>query len=298
MTTETLAPSPYRPIFAEIERVAQLYPYEGYPYMPSMAYRDYYDTLQRADLDPAVYVSMAITSGGFARDESLDVGQVVQQNNTFGEHVRDMLQETAGFDASLLLVPSELGKVNEWSQADYLMFWFHTLAGIRPDAAHDIEKQMMAREVYSPGRYAPTRMNKSQGDERGAAYREFTEVYVGELMRVVRSQSTLYNMRAVLGLLDPARSLGATAERVFAHTVGIPYYGVFSAEALLKESLQQQVSRLTQLGATSVGLVESGFQFSGVLGQHSTLPLRRTGLATARDIFDIKQHAPRHRRPD
>lgn len=295
---DILPTSPYRPIFAKIERIAQAYPYEGYPYTPASAYQDYYNSLRRLDIDPAVYVSMAITSGGFARDESLGIGEVIQRNNVFGERIRGMLQDVAGLDPSLLLVPSELGKVHEWSQADYLMFWFHTLAGVRPEVATEIEKQMMDRRVYSPGKYASVPMNTSEGDKRYRAYSEFTEAYVKELARAVSPRETLYNMRAVLGMLDTERSLGATAERVFAGAVGIPYYGVFSAEALLEESLLQQVTTLKYLGATSVGLVDSGLQFSGVASGHMDLPLRSTGVLRAQELFESKRRAPRFRRPD
>lgn len=302
MAIETGTPpetSPYRSVFRHIEYLATFYPDNVSPFMPSMAYRLYYDEIQQRDIDPDIYVSMAITSGGFARDESLSIGEVIDQNNRFGDDLRTLLTHNYGFASQSVLVPSELGKVQAWSQADYLMFWFHCMSGVSPGDARDIEKRMSESGVYSPGPWTQLPMTTAENDLKRQAYCDFARTYVESLHETVGSRPGLFNMRAVIGGLDTDRSHGAAAEFYFAQLLGMPYYSIFAVESAIPEAMRPRVMTLQALGAKSLFLVEDGgsTHFSGTRSQSRfDLSLRSMGLFRSKEIFEAKTQAPRYRR--
>lgn len=47
---------------------------------PGQAYQEYRNFLDRHYLDPSIYLSMAITSGGFARDPELSFSEAMDRN--------------------------------------------------------------------------------------------------------------------------------------------------------------------------------------------------------------------------
>ena len=103
------------------------------PYSPWFAYRQYCDSRREAGAERRadLYVSLAITSGGYRRDEAMPIPEVIAQNTDYGAALRELF-ESHGIASRDIVIPSELGAMRNasWGQLDFLMLWFHAMAGL------------------------------------------------------------------------------------------------------------------------------------------------------------------------
>lgn len=214
-----------------------------------------------AVMQPSVYVSLAITSGGYKRDEQLDTTAVIAANTDYGAALRELFV-SHGYAPSEVVIPSELGGMQrpQWGQLDFLMLWFHVMANVNHHTAWAIEKQLMVggldERLYGPGKWEQN--EKLGGLSAGAAwvhYEAFTRRYV-DALRSLNPRYFGYSqpIPRVVGALDTDVSLGCKAEKVWAELMQVPYYQLEVAAGHAPDRLQRHEAALTAMGAQAVRL--------------------------------------------
>lgn len=250
--TET---SPYKPCFEAIEVLAS-----QEQLTPGAAYEFYDDFLVQNGLDPTIYLSMAITSGGHKRNPELSVGDVISLNSEFGILAAEaLIKQFPILDKGDIVVPAELGKVKGWSQSDYLLFWAHTILGATPDVALTIEERVLDTGTTQLEGF----QNPDLSDERRwQDYESFTLTYTRALRTIVqktpnaRRELSPNNMQGALFILDEALSLGARAEGLLCRQLGIPpQFQLLDAWVIeaASQGFKEQVAELRALGAVALG---------------------------------------------
>lgn len=283
--TEAAVENSYKRVFFEIERAAE----EG-QFDPQEAYELYEAHLAANKLDPTVYLSMAITSGGFARNADLAIGDVIDKNSTFGTMARQaLLRQHPELSERDIVLPSDLGKVKGWSQADYLLFWFHTMTGLPAEQARSVSEAMSSSLSY-PGFTDKTLSTENRWHD----YQRFTDDYV-HCLRDLKDEYGRNlqpnNVQAMVMILDGDVSLGGRAEERLCRAIGIPPQFQFLDADMINETpdFTDSIVALRGMGAHALGtsLNPPGMQFWGVSeGSFSPdiafgLGFRKTGLANA-----------------
>ncbi len=280
------AENSYARIFLDIEQTAER---EG-GITTQGAYELYEAHLAENNLDPTVYLSMAITSGGFARDDDLNISEVIGKNSAYGTMARKaLLRQHRVFSEKHIILPSDLGKVKGWSQSDYLLFWFHAITGLTTEHAQAVSEAMLPSLTY------PGFTDKTLGtDDRWRDYQRFTDDYV----RCLRDLGDEFgrnlqpnNIQAMIMILDGEMSLGGRAEERLCRAIGIPPQFQLLDVATLYETpgFKDSVMSLRGMGAQALGmdLNPEGVMFLGVSqGMTETkiaykLGFRKTGLSNA-----------------
>lgn len=279
--------SVYRQVFLDIEQAAA--EKEG-GITPQHAYELYEAYLAANNLDPTVYLSMAITSGGFARDNSLAISEIIRKNSAYGAMAREaLLYQHPELSAADIIVPSDLGKVKGWSQADYLLFWFHTITGLTAEHAQTVS-EAMAPSLSYPG-FTDTTLSS---DERWRDYERFTDDYtycLRGLGDTFGRNLQPNNIQAMIIILDGEMSLGGRAEERLCRSIGIPpQFQFINAEALNETpGFNDSVALLQGMGAQVLGMSinPAGTKYYGIsLGVTDVkiaygLGFRKTGLSNA-----------------
>ncbi len=217
---ETIEVSPYSDIFEHIEKVQGISTFD--------AYLHYYEEVNRLGIDPSIYLSMAITSGGFARDESLSISESMQNNAKYAALLSDEIisQFQPELSRDHIVIPSELGKVDGWGQADYLLFWAHVITGLDPLEARTLDDILRNTNVMNN----PVFYDKSLTiDERWEGYKALVDVYTKSLIDLgfakgLNGAKLPRNIQVMILALDPAESLGVNAERYLAYCLGLGEY--------------------------------------------------------------------------
>jgi len=293
---EVVAENSYKRIFSEIEQAAKESHLD-----PQAAYELYEAHLAAENLDPTIYLSMAITSGGFARNADLSIGDVVDKNSTFGTLARQaLLRQHPELSERDIILPSDLGKVKGWSQADYLLFWFHTMTGLSTEQARSVS------EAMSPSLSYPGLTDKTLGTEnRWLDYQRFTDDYVHclrDLKGAYGRKLQPNNVQAMIMILDGNMSLGGRAEAALCRAIGIPPQFQFLDIDTVNEvpDFKDSTKALQNMGAHALGLSLNPpeMQFLGVgAGSIDTdiafnLGFRKTGLANALFAAQFYQDHP------
>lgn len=277
--------NPYLQAFRDIEHAASQ---EGLD--AQGAYEIYEAHLLKHGLDPTIYLSMAITSGGFARDSELEIGEVIERNSEFGTLARQaLLHQHPELSEEDIVLPSDLGKVAGWSQSDYLLFWFHTITGLTADQARLISNNM-ASSLHYPG-FTDKTLDK---DQKWLDYQQFTDDYVRHLRSLISTEGRSLepnNIQAMLMILDGDMSLGGRAEERLCRAIGIPpqyqYLDKATVEAI--SGFSDSTRTLREMGSSALGVATNpaGLRFAGV-GTESVRPdiafglgFRKTSLANA-----------------
>jgi hypothetical protein len=104
---------------------------------------------------PLVYVSTAITSGGFRRDprysDPAAVRQAIDMNNAACASLMAVIasQPEPFATAGNVMVPTELGAVPQWTDSRYLEFYFAWCAGLTGQAAAAYSLALASPELAS-----------------------------------------------------------------------------------------------------------------------------------------------------
>jgi hypothetical protein len=295
------AENPYRRIFLAIEAAAQ-----AEDLSPQAAYEIYEEFLLQEGLDPTIYLSMAITSGGYARDADLDIGQVITNNTDFGTLAKEaLLRQHPELNEADIILPSDLGKVRGWSQSDYLLFWFHVIVGLEAEDAAKVSERMTDSLEY-PGFTDKT----LPPEQRWSDYARFTRDYVRDLHGLKEEHGRDLqpnNMQAMIMILDGDMSLGGRAEAELCRAIGIPPQQQMLDALVVSDTpeLQMATTELRALGAHALGLSLNppGMQFVGWSAGPTNpnlafgLGFRKTGLANAVFAADYYEKRPMARPP-
>jgi hypothetical protein len=208
---------------------------------------------------PLVYVSTAITSGGFQRDPSYTAAaaarQAIDKNNAVCARLMAVIagQREPFITADKVMVPTELGAVPEWSDSQYLEFYVAWCAGLTAPAAEAFTRALAGAELAGIRAEADDRGRTNA--ERWPAYAQFAKAATVEaaLIRRALGDDARPASRHLLQLVDTGYSLGCQAETIIARGLGweiltIAVGGTLSGAALA------DVQALRALNAT-VGAV-------------------------------------------
>lgn len=242
--------SPHQPMFALICKeswgaagISSLDAYE--------IYRDHIDGFSEEE-QPQQYLSMAVTSGGYKRQSDLTIPEIISKNAHYGALVKqNILGQNPDLHPSNLILPSEIGKVEGWNEADYLMFWFHVISSAHNEAmrAEDSVRNSGITELPSFLNYHLPR------DERKPAYQQLADEYFSSLMNAPESH---YNPSQSIGqialILDPDMTLGGFAEQELASRLFIKTGPIELDRSQTTPELIAEVSTLRALGAATVEL--------------------------------------------
>jgi hypothetical protein len=272
------------------------------------AYKMYNTFLDDHSLDPTIYLSMAITSGGYKRDEQLDIMDVIRSNSAFGtEAVNAFIKQFPQFDKTDIVLPSDLGKMQGWSQGDYLLYWFHVISGVDTQIAEEIEAQIRTKGILEAPGFSD---NSLPEEKRWNAYQSLVEAYTTTLdaLTINKKAVCANNMQAVVMILDAHMSLGARAEELFSRKCAIPpqFQPLDSRlRKVLDEAYLKMVDELRELGAVALGTTwnrESNVSFAGISKGAVEIPkfvnriFRKTGIMNALFAKEFYNKEP-HRRP-
>jgi tRNA(Arg) A34 adenosine deaminase TadA len=233
--------SSYRALYREIGEISPSVPNA---IARAIAYED-----ERNLETPRVYVSTAITSGGYRRDSSLALGEVIARNN---HAALLMAHELQAHDAPHVtpyevMLPVELGPVEGWGDTDYLLFYFAWLGGLTEVGAAWLVDQLSG-SAYQPIRAVADDRRRSNED-RWPQYKIFVEV---ALTTLAVAEARPGAKRAdgadlMLQLIDVETSLGCRAERLFADARGLTRLApTFGPE--VSDKVGAQVAALNALG--------------------------------------------------
>lgn len=200
---------------------------------------------------PGVYVSTAITSAGYRRDETLDLEEVIRRNNTAAALIMAALVEhdAPQIRSTDVMLPTELGKVGSWRDSDYLLFYFAWAAGLSVEGVGWLETRM-ADPVYAQI-IASADDRTVSNPERWPYYRLMVELMLTNLALAESRQGAKRSEGSgrLLQLVDTAESLGCRAEELYADVRGLDRLSVTFARDL-QGAVGEEVTRLRGYQAT------------------------------------------------
>lgn len=206
---------------------------------------------------PRFYVSTAISSAGWRRHPDYRdperISEAIARNNRSASLVLgELVTDTASFvTEESMMVPTDLGKVPEWKDTHYLLFYFSWLAGLNGAGAERFTRSF--EEDQYTDILSSTNNRKLTNEQRWPWYQLFAEIALTKLRLVESLPNTRTGEEAdvLLQLIDVDESLGCRAERLFADAreldIIIPTFG-----DRLASGLKADVENLRDLGA-SVG---------------------------------------------
>jgi hypothetical protein len=203
----------------------------------------------------AVYVSTAITSGGFVRtavpDDAAAFADAKHRNEDIaGRLLAEALRGGAtAITPTNMLIPTELGRVVGWSDTDYLQFYFAYARGLAAGQARQFDADITARLMPDVRGVANNRALTN--DERWPDYREATELMLGALDELDRDPNAdrFPQLPVLFQLVDPGWSLGCRAEQLFAEHFGMDIL-TLALDRLPIDALPQLTRCLNGLQAT------------------------------------------------
>lgn len=224
---------------------------------PFDAYVRFAEEMQRHELQAVDYCSSSITSGGHARDTSLEMGQVIARNTDTALRLGEALFAVGQLDPRTAVEPVALGKV-AWPQSGYMTFWLATMAGLRSrgaginqvvtgfrnDLLNRIDRSKNLDMAVFDARVAAT--------ERAPHYFAFAQLFA-DTVKAYEPRP----IRRLIRLVDPELSLGAQTENVFARLMqsgvfraAVARTGLAPDESSLTPQLVDDTQRLIRFGAT------------------------------------------------
>lgn len=243
--------NPYIEIFKQIELMLKCQPVDAYS-----KYREFLDINK---LDPCIYLSMAITSGGFSRNSNLRFDEAMEMNADFGTQTAQLIaDELSALDITQqdIVLPSDLGKVESWGQAEYLTFWAHVICGLDPVEAKQLDAYMRRYHVENhPGFIA----SGASTNEKWQANKFLVDTFVESLetLHLAEGQGGAKlpkNMQAVVLILDAIKSLGVNTERYLCHRLGLGEYSIVLNSH--SPSYKEKISALQDSGADTLTIIE------------------------------------------
>jgi hypothetical protein len=248
--------SPHAPIFAGLVAAGRAIS-EALDYVRT-------EERRREVASPEVYVSTAISSGGYKRDASLtNIRDVITANNrTAGLLVGSLATSPGVITGTDCMLPTEIGSMTfasgrSWADTDYLEFYFAYAAGLSVAATEKMENSFATPDYASLLGLANDR-NRTN-DERWPAYRAFTEVTLAKVQGLLRIGGAEYEpFPVMLQLVDVEISLGCRAEELYASYFGLDLVMPAIARDRLAhdDPLGPDLDTLSELGAV-VGVAAS-----------------------------------------
>lgn len=242
----------YRPVLQELTEVVNrdgLDPYEAYSWL--------YAQGSGLGLIPETYLSSSITSGGHARDDSLQVQQVITRNTESARLLADQLAADGQIRPEAAIEPVFVGKTH-WNQAQFMEFWLSVIGGyeLTPGyVARDVDNlRAAAQESFRAVELDMDRMlSKDSAEARAQEYFRMSNAFAS----LIHNGLDAKPVHALVRMIDTDMSLGAQAERVFARQVGIKVMNICivrpaqpSDLGKVNHALARDTERLIKFGAT------------------------------------------------
>jgi hypothetical protein len=236
-------------------------------YTPAQGYVEYCSRREEKGLHhPLYYASTTITSGGYRRYDNISTGEAIEQNSLLAQKIiwDEIIKKTG--QADLIVLPSELGKVSDWQQIEYLEFWLYIIRAIEPNSAKVLEDQYFhSSQVFED---ISARMHSTSRDEAKQAYIDFVREYLG-LMASPRGKTLLtsrWQAPVVIPIFDNMMSLGCSVEWYLADKI-LPEWGFYPEDSKIKKEIKE----FQQMGAMVVGvtqeMIDEDYQHSKVTWQ-------------------------------
>jgi hypothetical protein len=207
---------------------------------PFEAYICLREKMEPLGLTAEDYCGSSITSGGHARDISLEMGEVIRRNTDLALNLCDELFSVGQLSPRRTVEAVALGKI-AWQQSGYMTFWECLMAGVpargygiaaaidsfRKELEQAIERnEHLDMDVYD---------SKQSPELRAPHYFEHASV-----VAQVAQQHNPKPVERLVRLVDADTSLGSQAEKVFARLMRIGTYGI----ALAKTGVAARTSNL------------------------------------------------------
>jgi hypothetical protein len=224
----------YRPILQELTQVVNaqgLDPYEAYAWL--------YPQQTVQGLKPESYLTSSITSGGHARDDSLEMREVIARNT----HSALLLAEQLANDRLLrregAIEPVVVGKT-QWNQAEFMEFWLSVIGGyqLTPGfVARDCDNlRTSARRSFEDADLNMDLMlSKAAAGVRAPEYFKMSAAFAG----LVNGGMDAEPIGTLIRMIDTDMSLGSQAERAFARQIGTKVMNICIVRPALPQDLLQ-----------------------------------------------------------
>lgn len=202
---------------------------------------------------PKIYVSTAITSGGFRRDAARDFQSAKTANERAASLLIGALLGTGLLVSSTnCMIPTELGAVPGWSDSDYLQFYFAYACGLSDTAAQSLD---LAASKLLPSASLDLANNRALTNvERWPYYEALTRGILEALDEILSKSKSVGHapFNVLLQLADTDWSLGCRAELLFAEHFSLDViWAAIDVPALDPgAALRQKLEALKRLNAT------------------------------------------------
>jgi hypothetical protein len=178
------------------------------------------------------YCSSSITSGGHARNDSLNMGEVIRKNTDSAHDLCDELFRVGQLDPQSTIEAVAVGKISNWAQSDYMEFWLNVMARPRHDGAgvarrldelrNDFTRAIEQNDDIDMATYNNPAFS---AEERAPQYIKHADIYTDVIQGTEHAP-----ISRLVRLIDADTSLGAQTENYFAKVMGISVMNVAVAQ--------------------------------------------------------------------
>lgn len=168
------------------------------------------------------YCSSSITSGGHARNHSLNMGEIIRKNTDSAHDLCDELFQVHQLDSRATVEAVAVGKVSHWTQSDYMEFWLNVMARPQHDGVGAAKRLDGLRASFSQALTQNDQVDMAaynnsslDADQRAPHYIKHADIYADTVRGVAHSP-----INRLVRLIDTDTSLGAQTENYFARVIG------------------------------------------------------------------------------
>jgi hypothetical protein len=167
------------------------------------------------------YCSSSITSGGHARNSSLDIAQVIQKNTDSAFDVADELYRVGQLDPMMVIEAVAVGKIKHWSQSDYMTFWLCVMARLPLTGAGGAKRMDSGRSDFNSRlEQAGIDMARYNNPTLPASERVLQYMQHADIFASFAQDNDASPIKRLVRLIDTDESLGAQTENYFARVMG------------------------------------------------------------------------------
>ena len=224
-------------------------PYEAYWWL--------YENQVSQSITPETYLSTSITSGGHARDDSLEMKDVISRNTESARLLAEQLAADAQIDPRSAIEPVFVGKTH-WNQAEFMEFWLSVIGGYQftPGfVARDVDALRKAAHQAFDAIELDTNLmtSKASAEIRASEYFKMSSVFAG----LITDGKDANPITTVVRMIDTDMSLGSQTERAFARQIGARVMNIAIVKpaqtedlAVVNHVLAADTAQLIRFGAT------------------------------------------------
>lgn len=230
----------YRPVLEELTTVVNdqgLDPFEAYAWL--------YQKQAELGLQADNYCSTSITSGGHARNDSLEMRDIITANTASAALLAEQLAiDIDDFVPAATVEPVFVGKTH-WNQAQFMEFWLSDIGGFH------LTSNFVARDTDSLRTTVQTAyqrenldlefmISKAPAEDRAPEYFKMASAFAG----IIQSGQEASPIKRLIRMIDPDKSLGAQTERIFTRLIGSRVMSVVLTKPAAPEDLAHVNPRL------------------------------------------------------